>query len=87
MAIIGHTKKEVKAGESMISYAPLWETMKRQGVTTYSLRNSDPYYNISSSTIRRLRDGESISTNTIDNLCHILNCSVSDIIEYIDERP
>lgn len=70
----------------MISYNPLWATMKRQNITTYHLRNKCGEYNISGSTILRLQAGESISTNTIDSLCKILKCSVSDIIEYQEDE-
>lgn len=66
----------------MISYAPLWKTMERCGATTYTLEVKGK---ISSSTIRRLKAGESVSTNTLDALCKILKCSVSDVIEFIDE--
>lgn len=63
----------------MISYAPLWETMKRCGATTYTLQVKG---HISSSTIRRLRAGESVSTNTLDALCAILGCTLHDIVVY-----
>lgn len=67
----------------MISYAPFWETIKKKNISTYSLINK---YNISSATIDRMRKGNGISTMKIDDLCRILNCSVSDIIEYIDDE-
>lgn len=70
----------------MISYNPLWATMKRQNITTYYLRNKGGDYNISGSTILRLQAGESVSTNTIDALCKLLNCRVSDIIEFENEE-
>lgn len=63
----------------MISYAHLWETMKKRGATTYTLQVKG---NISSSTIRRLKANESVSTNTLDALCKILQCTISDIVEY-----
>ena len=66
----------------MISYAPLWETMKRKDASTYTLEVKG---GISSSTIRRLKAGESVSTNTIDALCAILNCEVPDIMVYRHE--
>lgn len=66
----------------MISYAPLWETMKRCGATTYTLQVKG---NISSSTVRRLKAGESVSTNTLDALCTILDCSLADVIEYLPD--
>lgn len=66
----------------MISYAPLWETMKQRGATTYTLEVKG---NISSSTIRRLKASESVSTNTLEALCKILNCTLDDIIEYLPD--
>lgn len=66
----------------MISYTPLWETMKKCGATTYTLQVKGQ---ISSSTIRRLKAGESVSTNTLDALCKVLNCMPEDIIEYIED--
>lgn len=66
----------------MISYAPLWETMKKRGATTYTLEVKG---NVSSSTIRRLKAGESVSTNTLEALCKILNCALGDIIEYVPD--
>ncbi|WP_334295166.1 helix-turn-helix domain-containing protein [Anaerostipes rhamnosivorans] len=33
-----------------------------------------------------MQQGNSISTNTIDQLCRLLECPVSDILEYKDEK-
>ena len=69
----------------MISYAPLWKTMEKRGATTYTLQVKG---NISSSTVRRLKAGESVSTNTIDALCRLLRCKPNDVMEYIpDPEP
>ena len=67
----------------MISYRPLWETMKRLGASTYTLQVKG---GISSSTIRRLKAGESVSTNTLDALCQLLECTLPDIVEYLPEE-
>ncbi|WP_373165375.1 helix-turn-helix domain-containing protein [Agathobaculum sp. Marseille-P7918] len=67
----------------MISYAPLWKTMERRGATTYTLQVMG---GISSSTIRRLKAGESVSTNTLDALCKVLDCDLTDIVEYLPEQ-
>ena len=67
----------------MISYAPFWRTLKEKDITTYVLINK---HNISSATIDRMKKGGGISTMKIDDFCRILNCNVSDIIEYIDEK-
>lgn len=66
----------------MISYDPLWETMKRLEATTYTLQVKGQ---ISSSTIRRLKAGQSVSTNTLDALCKLLNCDLTDIITFIPD--
>lgn len=71
----------------MISYVRLWEMMEKRGATTYTLQVKG---GISSSTIRRLKAGESVSTNTLEALCRILNCTIQEIVEYLpdqDEAP
>ena len=67
----------------MISYAPLWRTMAERSATTYTLQVKGL---ISSSTIRRLKAGESVSTNTLDALCKILQCNLADVVEYLPEN-
>lgn len=64
----------------MIIYTPFWETLKEKNMTTYTLINK---YNVSSSTINRLRHNKPISTTTLNDLCKFLDCNVSDIIEFV----
>ena len=68
--------------DGVISYAPLWETMKKRNAITYTLQVKG---GISSSTIRRLKAGDSVSTNSLDALCKILECELQDIIEYLPD--
>jgi DNA-binding Xre family transcriptional regulator len=56
--------------------------MRKQRATTYTLRIQG---GISGSTVRRMRNGESISTNTIEALCSVLKCDVKDIIQYLPD--
>ncbi len=67
----------------MISYKPFWETLKKRNISTYALINK---HGISSATIDRMKKGKGISTMKIEDFCRILDCSVSDIIEYIKEE-
>ena len=67
----------------MITYAPLWQTMERLGATTYTLQVKGQ---ISSSTIRRLKAGQSVSTNTIDALCKILDCELNDVLAFLPDE-
>lgn len=69
----------------MISYAPLWKTMQQKGISTYYLRNKGGNISINGSTIKRLQSDQSVSTNTLDSLCKLLKCNLSDIIEFIDD--
>ena len=54
--------------------------MARKHATTYTLQVKG---GISSSTIRRLKANESVSTNTLDALCTLLGCKLDEIIEFI----
>lgn len=67
----------------MISYEPFWNTLKIRGESTYSLINK---HGISSATINRIRKGEGITTQKINDFCKILRCNVEDIIKYIGEE-
>ena len=66
----------------MISYEPLYRTMKEKGFTTYRLINN---YGISRSLIDRLKHNRPITTVTLDDLCIILDCRVEDVMVYIPE--
>ena len=72
----------MQEGERNDFLAPLWATMEKKHATTYTLQVKGE---ISSSTIRRLKAGESVSTNTLNALCRILRCDLPDIVEYIDD--
>ena len=52
-------------------------------MTTYALITR---YNISSATIDRMKKGNGITTTKLEDFCRILQCSVSDIIEYIPDE-
>ena len=66
----------------MISYAPLWRTMKQRGVSTYTLISQ---YGFSRGTPDRLKQTRNVTTNTLDDLCRILDCEIGDVVEYIPE--
>lgn len=65
----------------MISYSPLFETMKEKNITSYKLEKMG----FSRATYYSIQQGNSISTNTVNQLCKILQCEVSDIIKFIDD--
>ncbi|MBS6510538.1 MAG: helix-turn-helix transcriptional regulator [Clostridiales bacterium] len=66
----------------MIVYDKLWETMKKRGITKYSLVKN---HQMNERTIRRLNKNMPATTTTIDRLCKILECRVEDICEYVED--
>lgn len=73
---------QVRGVMTMIKFDKLWQTMKEKGITQYALINR---YNISPAQITRLKRNESVSTNTIETFCRILECDITDIMELIIE--
>lgn len=64
----------------MLSYAPLWETMKRKEITTYALINK---YGFDAHTLNDLNHNKSVTANTMETLCRILDCKPNDVIGFI----
>jgi len=67
----------------MIYYTPFWETLKSKEITTYKLTK---HHGISNGTLYRMRRNKPLSTQTINDLCKILDCRVEDILVYVDEE-
>lgn len=63
----------------MFNYNKLWETMEKKGITKYRLTME---YNISKSLLHRMKKNESVSMNTLDNLCNILDCEIEDVVTH-----
>lgn len=63
----------------MISYEPFYETLKSKGITTYKLIKE---FNVSRSLLDRLKHNKPLSTVTINDLCNMLECDITDIIRY-----
>lgn len=61
----------------MISYEPLYKTMKDKGISRYKMINE---FGVSRSLLDRLKQGKPISTVTLNDLCGFLDCRVEDII-------
>lgn len=66
----------------MISYGPLWKTMKDKGITTYTLIYK---LGFSAYTITNLKRNKSITMNTMEKLCKALGCTPNDIVEFMTD--
>ena len=68
-----------KGGLILINYEPFWDTLQKKDITKYQLIY---HWGISSNTLRRMGHNEPINSNTLNELCLILNCQVQDIIKF-----
>ena len=66
----------------MISYKPFYDTLFKKGLTEYYLIFKQVF---SANTLHRMKKGEAIRTKTLDTLCYVLDCEVSDIIKFEKE--
>lgn len=63
----------------MIRYDRLWKTMEAKELTQYRLIKQ---HGFSAGQIGRLKKNMHVSTHTIDTLCTILQCGITDIMEF-----
>lgn len=66
----------------MIVYDRLWKTMKKKGVSQYSLIKD---YHVNEAQLYRLRKNMVVKTVTLDRLCEILDCEIEDICRYVKD--
>ena len=62
----------------MISYNPLWATMKRKEISQYLLLKSG----IDNKTLDNLKKNKNITLLTVEKLCKIIGCTPNDIVEF-----
>jgi len=67
---------------AVMSFDPLWKTMKEKNVSTYKLLN---VYGFSHGTYSSLKQNRNVTLQTIEQLCKILQCRVEDVVEYVDD--
>lgn len=65
----------------MIIYNKLWETLKRKKLRQQFLIDNG----IHRATVYKLKRNQNVNTETINLLCQLLDCKISDIMEYIKE--
>lgn len=63
---------------AIISYEPMWNTMKNKGITQYQMLKMG----IDNKTLNGIKHGKNITLLTLEKLCKILECTPNDIIEF-----
>lgn len=66
----------------IISYEPLWKTMREKKISQYRLLKSG----IDNRTLDSLKKNKNITLNTLEKLCRILDCTPNDIVVFLDEN-
>ena len=75
-SVIQYPHKEV--AKVAISYQGAFEKMKEAGITTYRIRKENI---LSQSTLQKLREGKPVTTETIEKLCLLMDCTPNDIMK------
>lgn len=63
----------------MITYDPLWRTLKARNISTYKLEKE---YGMSKAMIHKLKHNKNITLETVEQLCKMLDCELWDVLEY-----
>ena len=58
------------------------DALKDKGYSSYTLRKEKL---LSESTIQKLREGDGVAWDNLDTLCRLLNCDISELLEYQKE--
>ena len=67
----------------MITYDPLWKTLKEKNISQYKLLND---YNVSRGMLDNLKHNRSITMTTLNQLCEMFDCEIADVIEYKKDK-
>lgn len=63
----------------MITFEPFWRTLREKNVSVYELLDKRGF---SHGTYDSIKKNKNVTLNTINQLCRILDCNVSEIVEY-----
>ncbi|HFH9922146.1 helix-turn-helix domain-containing protein [Streptococcus sp. P25B114] len=66
---------------TIISFAPLWATMREKDISQYRLLKEG----IDNKTLDGLKKNKNITLLTLEKLCRILECTPNDIVEFIED--
>ena len=63
----------------MHTFKPFFKTLEKKGISQYVLIKK---YGVSAGLISRLHDDGNVNIDSIDDLCDLLDCEYSDIVQY-----
>lgn len=62
----------------VIDYSPLWETMKRKGITQYALIQAG----LDRRTLDWLKKNKNITMLTLEKICFLLDCTPNEVVRF-----
>ncbi len=63
----------------IIDYSPLWETLRKRGISQYKLLQCG----IDNKTLDSLKKNKNITVLTLEKLCNIIGCSPNEVVKFI----
>lgn len=66
---------------AIVSYEPLWQTMRSRGITQYQLLKSG----IDNKTLDSLKKNKNITMLTLEKLCRIVGCTPNEVVKFETE--
>lgn len=63
---------------TIFSFDPMWETMRKKGITQYQLIVNDV---VDRNTLHRLKKNENVTLMTVDKICRALQCDISQVVQ------
>lgn len=67
---------------TIISYGPMWETMKKREISQYRLLK----LGVDNKTLNTLKNNGNITVRTLETICRILQCQANDVVAFVDEE-
>ena len=64
-----------------LNYTKLWKLLKSRGLTRYYLVNNSLGFTMSTATLAKLGKGQSVTTDTLMDVCTLLDVDLEDIVE------
>ena len=63
---------------AIFDYRPLWDTMRKNGVSQYQLLKGG----IDNKTLDSLKKNKNITMVTLEKLCRIVGCTHNDVVRF-----
>ena len=77
------TPRDLNGGADMkVSYKKLWKLLIDRDMKKRDLEKAA---GISHYTINKLNHGDNVTTDVLGKICKALNCTMDDIMEFVDE--